>query len=121
MPEATPFTPPHRRRRPRRAKRHVPTPRLRQRLDWAIEELERWTGLLWAPNGRLEWLEREDPAKIATILHLARRAAARETRTDWLPTWPDDARISNRDAEPLVGRALKALRLIAEMYEVRAG
>jgi hypothetical protein len=120
MPE-TPFPAPYRRRRPRRAKRHRPGPRLTQRLDWAIDELERWTLLLYNPDGRTELLEREDPAKIATVLHLARRAAAREAATDWPPTWPDGAQISNHDAWPLVSRALKALRLVEARWEVRAG
>lgn len=119
MPLPLPFTPPYRRRRPRRALRHAPSPRLEQRLERAIEALERWMLLLHAPDGRREWLERTSGAEIAAALQLACRAAARETRTDWLPAWADDAQISNHDAMPLVSRAYTSLKQIKARYEVR--
>ena len=119
MPETTPFPPPYRRRRPRRRQRLAPSPRLRRRLDWAIKELESWILVLYAPKGRRELLELEDPVKIAAALSFARRAAARETRADWLPAWPEGTQISNHDAEPLVKRAYKTLQQIKDMYEMR--
>ena len=119
MPETTPFPPPYRRRRPRRAQRLAPSPRLRRRLDFASKELERWIVLLYAPDSRRELLELGDPAQIAAALQLARRAATRETRTDWFPTWPEGTQISNHDAEPVVKRAYQVLQVIKEMYEMR--
>lgn len=119
MLDTLPLTPLPRRRRPRRARRHLPSPRLSRRLDEAIEELERWLLLLYAPDGRRDLLEREDPADITAALHLARRAAARDARTDWLPAWPTDTRISNHDALPLVQRAHKTLLLVEARHEGR--